>query len=38
MAELRARLYVLSPGAPVAVSVQGPEGPHVVSVTLSASS
>ena len=38
MAELRARLYVLSPGTPVSVLVQGPSGPHVVSVTLSASS
>jgi S1-C subfamily serine protease len=38
MAELRARLYVLPPGAPVTISVQGPTGTHVVSVTLSASS
>jgi S1-C subfamily serine protease len=38
MAELRARLYVLPPGAPVTVSVQGPAGTHVVSVTLSPSS
>jgi S1-C subfamily serine protease len=38
MAELRARLYVLPPGAPVTFSVQGPNGTHVVSVTLSASS
>jgi S1-C subfamily serine protease len=38
MAELRARLYVLPPGAPVAVSVQAPGGPHVMNLTLSASS
>jgi S1-C subfamily serine protease len=38
MAELRARLYVLPPGAPVTISVQGPAGTHLVSVTLSASS
>ena len=38
MAELRARLYVLPPGAPVTVSVEGTAGTHVVSVTLSASS
>ena len=38
MAELRARLYVLPPGAPVIVSIQGPSGTHPVSVTLSASS
>ena len=38
MAELRARLYVLPPGASVIVSIQGPSGTHPVSVTLSASS
>jgi serine protease DegS len=38
MAELRARLYVLPPGAPVTVSVEGPGATHAVSVTLSASS
>ncbi len=38
MADLRARLYVLAPGAPVAVSVQGATGTKVVDLTLSASS
>jgi len=38
MADLRARLYVLAPGAPVAVSVQEATGTKVVDLTLSASS
>jgi S1-C subfamily serine protease len=38
MAELRARLYVLPPGTPVAVSVQAPGGPQIMNLTLSASS
>jgi S1-C subfamily serine protease len=38
MAELRARLYVLAPGAPVAVSVQGASGVKVVDLTLGSSS
>jgi putative serine protease PepD len=38
MAELRARLYVLAPGAPVAISVQQPGSPKVVDVTLGRSS
>ncbi len=38
MAELRARLYVLPPGAAIAVSVQQGTGTKVVDVTLSASS
>ncbi len=38
MAELRARLYVLSPGTAIALSVQGASGaPSAVGVTLSAS-
>jgi S1-C subfamily serine protease len=38
MAELRARLYVLAPGTPVAVSVQGASGVKVVDLTLGSSS
>ncbi len=38
MAELRARLYVLPPGAPITVSVQQPGGTKVVDVTLGSSS
>jgi putative serine protease PepD len=38
MAELRARLYVLAPGAPVTISVQQPGGTKVVDVTLGSSS
>ncbi len=38
MAELRALLYVLPPGAPITVSVQQPGGPKVVDVTLGPSS
>ena len=38
MAELRARLYVLAPGAAVAVSVQEPAGTKVVDLTLGGSS
>ena len=38
MAELRARLYVLAPGAAVAVSVQGASGVKVVDLTLGSSS
>jgi putative serine protease PepD len=38
MAELRARLYVLAPGAPVTLSVQQPGGTKVVDVTLGRSS
>ena len=38
MAELRARLYVLPPGAPITVSVQQPGGPRVVDITLGRSS
>lgn len=38
MAELRARLYVLAPGASIALSVQQASGTRVVDVTLSASS
>ncbi len=38
MAELRARLYVLPPGAPIAVSIQAPSGPKVVDITLGRSS
>jgi serine protease Do len=38
MAELRARLYVLPPGAPIAVSVQQPSGTKVVDITLGRSS
>jgi len=38
MAELRARLYVLAPGATVAVSVQEGGGNRVVDVTLGGSS
>ena len=38
MAELRARLYVLPPGAAIAVSVQQGTGTKVVDVTLAASS
>ena len=37
MAELRARLYVLPPGSPIALSVQRPSGATTVDVTLSAS-
>jgi S1-C subfamily serine protease len=38
MAEVRAILYVLPPGAAVAVSVQQPGGPKVVDITLGTSS
>jgi S1-C subfamily serine protease len=38
MAELIGRLYVLPPGAPVALTVQQADGTNVVDVTLSASS
>ena len=38
MAELRARLYVLAPGASIALSVQQASGTKVVDVTLSGSS
>jgi S1-C subfamily serine protease len=38
MAELRARLYVLAPGASVALSVQGASGTKVVDLTLAGSS
>ncbi len=38
MAELRARLYVLPPGAPITVSVQQPGGTKVVDITLGSSS
>ena len=38
MAELRARLYVLAPGAAVAVSVQQASGTKVVDLTLGGSS
>ena len=38
MAELRARLYVLPPGAPITVSVQQPGRPKVVDITLGRSS
>jgi serine protease Do len=38
MAELRARLYVLAPGAAIALSVQEPSGPKVVDLTLAGSS
>ncbi len=38
MAELRARLYVLAPGADIALSVQQPSGTKVVDVTLGQSS
>ncbi|MGD0749401.1 MAG: S1C family serine protease [Acidimicrobiales bacterium] len=38
MAELRSRLYVLAPGAAIALSVQQGSGTKVVDVTLSASS
>jgi len=38
MAELRARLYVLAPGAGVAVSVQQSSGTKVVDLTLGGSS
>ena len=38
MAELRARLYVLPPGAAIAVSVQQGTGTKVVDITLGASS
>jgi S1-C subfamily serine protease len=38
MAELRARLYVLPPGAPISISVQQPGGPKVVDITLGRSS
>ena len=38
MAELRALLYVLPPGAPITVSVQQPGGPKAVDVTLGPSS
>ena len=38
MAELRARLYILPPGAAIAVSVQQGTGTKVVDVTLSDSS
>jgi S1-C subfamily serine protease len=38
MAELRARLYVLAPGASIALSVQQASGTKVVDVTLSSSS
>ncbi len=37
MAELRARLYVLPPGSPIALSVQRSSGATTVDVTLSAS-
>jgi S1-C subfamily serine protease len=38
MAELRSRLYVLAPGASVALAVQGASGTKVVNLTLAASS
>ena len=38
MAELRARLYVLAPGAAITLSVQQPGGTKVVDVTLGRSS
>ncbi len=38
MAELRARLYVLAPGANISLSVQQPSGTKVVDVTLGRSS
>jgi serine protease Do len=38
MAELRSRLYVLAPGAAVALSVQGNAGTKVVDLTLGGSS
>ncbi len=38
MAELRARLYVLAPGTPIAVSVQQTTGTKLVNVTLGGSS
>jgi S1-C subfamily serine protease len=38
MAELRARLYVLAPGASVALAVQGTSGTKVVDLTLAESS
>jgi hypothetical protein len=38
MAELRARLYVLAPGAAIALSVQQGSGTKLVDVTLSGSS
>jgi putative serine protease PepD len=38
MAELRARLYLLPPGAPISVSVQQPGGPKLVDITLGRSS
>jgi S1-C subfamily serine protease len=38
MAELRSRLYVLAPGAPVSLGVQGASGTKVVDLTLAASS
>jgi S1-C subfamily serine protease len=38
MAELRARLYVLAPGASIALSVQQASGTKIVDVTLSGSS
>ena len=38
MAELRSRLYVLAPGASVALGVQGASGSKVVDLTLARSS
>jgi S1-C subfamily serine protease len=38
MAELRSRLYVLAPGAAIALSVQGNSGTKVVNLTLGGSS